>query len=106
MLGQPAVLGESALARYRRGSSELRDAAEALPLENLIGAWDEQWTGIEAGLSALTPQRLDEPAPFSPRNKKDETVLSLLTVILFHQAYHVGQTGLLRRLSGREGAIK
>jgi hypothetical protein len=25
---------------------------------------------------------------------------------MFHQAYHVGQTGLLRRIVGKEGKIK
>jgi hypothetical protein len=26
--------------------------------------------------------------------------------VFFHQAYHSGQTGLLRRMAGKEGAIK
>jgi hypothetical protein len=106
VLGQPPVLGEAAFARYRRGTSELHDDAEALPFEKLLSAWDEQWAGIEAGLAALPAEQLDTPAPWSPRNKADETVGSLLTALLFHQAYHTGQTGLLRRLAGHEGAIK
>ena len=27
-------------------------------------------------------------------------------LLLFHEAYHVGQTGVLRRLLGRSGAIR
>jgi uncharacterized damage-inducible protein DinB len=49
---------------------------------------------------------MDEPAPFSPTNNPKETVRSLLATVFFHQAYHVGQTGLLRRIAGKEGAIK
>jgi hypothetical protein len=29
-----------------------------------------------------------------------------LFVLQFHEAYHAGQTGLLRRMAGREGVIK
>jgi uncharacterized damage-inducible protein DinB len=33
-------------------------------------------------------------------------VRSLLSLVMFHQAYHVGQSGLLRRIAGKEGKIK
>jgi uncharacterized damage-inducible protein DinB len=105
-LGQPPVLGVEALKRYQRGSAELHDPSEALPLEQLLGAWDESWSRIDAALAAISPEGLEALAPFSPRKKADETVGSLLTIIMFHQAYHTGQAGLLRRLLGKEGAIK
>ena len=35
-----------------------------------------------------------------------EAVGSLLAGLLFHEAYHVGQTGVLRRLIGMDGALK
>lgn len=106
VLGQPPVLGQEALKRYHRGSAELHDAAEALPMEQLLSAIDESYARIDAGLAALTPEALEAPAPFSPRKKADETVGTLLTLIAFHQAYHTGQTGIVRRLLGKEGAIK
>jgi hypothetical protein len=106
MLGQEPVLGESALNRYKRGSAELDDAGEALPLSELLAAWDEAAKRMEAGLGTLTVERMEEPAPFSPTNNPKETVRSLLATVTFHQAYHAGQTGLLRRMAGREGAIK
>ena len=30
----------------------------------------------------------------------------MVTFLAFHESYHVGQTGLLRRIIGKEGAIK
>ncbi len=56
-------------------------------------------------LASLSDENLAAAAPFSPRNDPDETVGSLLTLIAFHQAYHTGQTGLLRRVAGHDGAI-
>ena len=106
MLGETSVLGKEALRHYGRGTPELHDPAEALPLADLLTAWDEASKRVDAGLARLAPERLDEPAPTSPRNNPDETVRSLLTIVMFHQAYHTGQTGLLRRLAGKQGAVK
>ncbi|HTV16892.1 MAG TPA: DinB family protein [Acidobacteriaceae bacterium] len=106
LVGEAPVLGKSALKRYERGTPALHEAAEALPLPDLLTAWDEASRRVDAGLARLTAERLDQPAPFSPRNNPKETVRSLLTIVLFHQAYHVGQTGVLRRIAGREGAIR
>ena len=58
------------------------------------------------GLNGLAPEAMDRPAPFSPTANPKETVGSLLVSLAFHEAYHVGQTGILRRIVGREGVIK
>lgn len=105
LLGQEPVMEEGALKRYDRGAPPLQDPAEALDLQELMTAWSEATRRIEAGLSGLTPETLDRPAPHSPGNNPDETVRSLLALTLFHQAYHTGQAGILRRIVGKEGAI-
>ena len=106
MLGQSPVLGVDTLQRYGRGTAHIQNAAEALDLTRLMTAWDEAAQRMEAGLERLTPEVLDQPAPWSPRNDPEETVGSLLSIVFFHQAYHTGQTGLLRRMAGKEGALK
>jgi uncharacterized damage-inducible protein DinB len=35
-----------------------------------------------------------------------ETVGDQLAFLQFHEAYHIGQAGLLRRLAGKDGAIR
>lgn len=105
LLGQKPVMEEGALKRYARGTPPLKDPAEALELRDLMTAWDQAAERIDAGLAGLTAEVLDRPAPHSPSNNPNETVRSLLTTIFFHQAYHAGQAGLLRRIAGKEGAI-
>lgn len=105
LLGEDSVLARGTLSRYARGTPPLRDAAEALELQELLTAWDEAVRRIDAGLAGLTPKALVRPAPHSPNGNPDETVRSFLTGTFFHQAYHAGQLGLLRRLTGKEGAI-
>ena len=57
-------------------------------------------------LDRLSPADMDKPAPFSPTGNPKETMGTLLASLAFHEAYHAGQTGLLRRVIGREGVIK
>jgi len=106
LLGQEPVLAPESLARYERGSSPILDASDARDVGELLAAWNATSERVDAGLANLDPDTLDTPAPFSPSNNPDETVRSLLATVLFHQAYHAGQTGLLRRIAGKDGAIK
>lgn len=104
LLGQEPVMGD-ALKRYARGTPPLQDPAEAVDIQELLTAWEKASERVDAGLAGLTPEALDRPAPFSPGGDRNETVRSLLSTVLFHQAYHAGQTGVLRRIAGKEGAI-
>jgi hypothetical protein len=106
LLGQEPVMEESALKRYDRGAPPLSDPADALEIRDLMTAWDETTRRIDAGLTGLTSEVMDRPAPHSPSGNPNETVRTLLTTIFFHQAYHAGQTGVLRRIAGKEGAIR
>ena len=105
VLGKEPVREKGELKRSDRGSPPLRDPAEARELGELMAAWDEASRRFDAGLAGLPAEVLDRPVPHSPAGNPDETVRSLLGTILFHQAYHAGQTGLLRRIAGKEGAI-
>ncbi|HEX6864153.1 MAG TPA: DinB family protein [Thermoanaerobaculia bacterium] len=106
MLGQERVMEEEALKRYDRGAPPIEDAAEALELRDLIAVFEKASERVDAGLAGLSPAVLDQKVPESPSGNPNETVRSLLSTIAFHQAYHVGQTGVLRRISGKEGAIR
>lgn len=105
LLGQEPVMPAGTLARYARGSAPITDPAEALDVAELLAAWDTAAQRVDAGLAGVTAEKLDQPAPTSPSNNPDETVRTLLTTVLFHQAYHAGQTGVLRRVAGKPGAI-
>ena len=92
-------------ARYQRATAPVTAADGALELARMrddFAATDEP---LQAGLAALTDELLAAPAPFSPSDDPRETVGSLLVGLAFHEAYHVGQLGLLRRMTGAKGAI-
>ena len=104
-LGQATVLEKDATERYARGGPGLKGGDVARKMTELMAAWDEATKRIDAGLAGLTTEDLDAPAPFSPSNNPRETMRSLMTTVFFHQSYHAGQAGLLRRIAGKPGAI-
>jgi Protein of unknown function (DUF664) len=105
LLGQTPVESAGDLARYARGSSALTRASDAVLLRELVSAWDEACVRVDAGLAALPPRQLEMVIPDGPTGDPNETMGSLLAVVLFHQAYHAGQLGILRRIAGESGAI-
>jgi uncharacterized damage-inducible protein DinB len=105
LLDQAPLAERDKLQRYARGTAPIQNATEAMQFGELQTLWQQTIARVEDGLANLTPEQLDSLAPSSPTNNPKETVRSLLTVISFHQAYHAGQTGTLRRIIGKPGAI-
>lgn len=106
LLGQEPVIENSVIQRYNRGSAPMLNGAEALDISGMMAAWDECCMRVDAGLAGLSDETLATPAPMSPTGNPDETIGSLLSTVCWHQAYHAGQTGILRRIAGKPGAIK
>ena len=106
LLGQQPVRPREELSHYQRGAAPITNAAEAIRIEDLDKWWKESCARFDAGLAALPEERLAERAPFSPGDDPNETVGSLIATVVFHQAYHSGQLGVLRRIAGKPGAIK
>lgn len=106
VLGLPAILSAEAFKPYDRGAPALVDGLAALPLDELLAIYEASQEPLRQGLKQVSEERLLEPAPFSPGGNPKETVASLLAGLAFHEAYHVGQTGTLRRLLGHTGAIR
>jgi len=100
-IGAEPVWEEADRRRYARHGAPIQSAKEAKPLEEIWEAYEVSQRRIRKRVSELTPPQLAEKASFSPSNNPDETIGSLLTVFAFHDAYHTGQTGVLRRLLGK-----
>ena len=90
--------------RYDRHGQPLTDPANAKPLSEIWAALEETLQSMTEIISKFTPEQMAQKAPFSPNNKPDETIGSLVATFVFHDAYHAGQTGVLRRLIGRSPA--
>lgn len=78
----------------------------AIPLDELKRRYKALQEPMVRALNELPQDAMDQPAQFSPTGNPNETMGTLLAAFAFHEAYHAGQTGLLRRVAGKEGAIK
>jgi len=89
------------------GAPSLGEKALGKPLPvSLDKLSDQHLQSVKIGLVKRTsPKQLSAAAPFSPTGNPNETTGTLLASIAFHEAYHLGQTGLSRRLLGKPGAL-
>lgn len=106
LLGREPLWDDRTVETYKRGSQPLTDPSTALSFDKIMADFDKSQEMITQGLREITSERMAEKAPYSPTNNPNETVGSLLAGLAFHDAYHAGQTGILRRIAGKDGAIK
>ena len=94
----PAWTAETAMP-YLRGSSGMADSATARPVPEIVGVLDRSTETIKARLAEMST------ADFERKLDKG-TVGENLAFLQFHESYHAGQVGLLRRLLGKDGVIR
>ncbi|HEX9985228.1 MAG TPA: DinB family protein [Thermoanaerobaculia bacterium] len=100
-LGQEPVWSSEQQRPYTRGSAP---GPDIYPFHEIRIAFDESQKRFLAGLESLTPQKLAAPMP-GP-NGEPAPLANLIATIVVHDSYHLGQTGILRRLAGKPGAVK
>jgi uncharacterized damage-inducible protein DinB len=105
LLGKKPLWSSSEREPYRRGGPALTEPGKALALERLLTDLGKTQELLSEALRGIPAERLSEKAPLRLGGDEAETVGSLIAGFVFHDAYHAGQTGLLRRLVGKAGAI-
>lgn len=100
MLGEPPAWDSPRAERYARGSAPLGPDDDAVPFETLRAELDRSQDLLVAALRAATPEQLAAPT------ENGDPLATRIAMLGFHEGYHGGQIGLLRRLLGHAGAIK
>lgn len=83
------------------GQSKARDDIEYPTIEAIKAEWNQMHASIRNGLQALTDENLSSKPP-QPLDKIWATVGEQWAFLNHHQAYHIGQIGILRRGFGKE----
>lgn len=106
LLGEEPALHAAVAERYKRGSAPIGHDRDAAPLDLLVRALDLSQERILAALGRIRELDLNKPAAAPGSQTGDTSVGGQLSFLHFHESYHSGQLGLLRRLVGKEGAIR
>lgn len=96
-LGNEAVWDEEQSAPYERESEPLQ-AQDALPLEQIMADLKVTQERLAAALAEITVEDLGQLVD-------ERTLAERLTFAFWHEAYHAGQTELLRQLSGVDDKV-
>jgi hypothetical protein len=100
LLGEKPVWAADEGERYKRGSAPVAgDATGTKPFPEILEALDRSQESLLAGLSRIKESELGGAETKGSLSAK-------LAGLQFHEAYHAGQLGLLRRVAGKKGAIQ
>jgi hypothetical protein len=105
-LGAEPALEEAGAAIYGRGTDPLGPDSGGMELELLLQRLDASQERLLEKLLSATDALLSGKVPglFPPH--EPTTRANLIATLLFHEAYHAGQLGVLRRILGKEAAIR
>jgi len=106
LLGGEPVTGARHQELYGRGSSPIGPDSDAVPIDELLDTWRAGQEALLARLSETTEADWKRRVPklFAP--DEEESVAEQLAAFLFHECYHAGQLGVIRRNAGKAGAIQ
>jgi uncharacterized damage-inducible protein DinB len=105
-MGQKSPYPTQDFAAYDdRGGAEFRRET-ALPIDELRRRYKAMQEPLVRAIGGMSDELLAGKPPRNLTSDPDETVGSNLATFVFHESYHVGQTGVLRRVAGKPGVIK
>jgi uncharacterized damage-inducible protein DinB len=99
LLDKPPVWEPEKIARYARGSAPVGPDDHPESLEEIRAALERTQGPLLEFLRSCSPEDLAKV------DEKGQSLAQRLAMLAFHEGYHGGQAGLLRRLLGHEGAI-
>ena len=104
LVGRAPIWSEQEAQRYQRGGDPIDGPGEGVhDLSKIITDFNTSQEELLAGLESMTAADLEVIVPSGGGGADVGTAIAGL---VFHEAYHLGQIGLLRRIIGKEGAIR
>ncbi len=107
-LQQQPVWHNKEFACYARGANPSQSLELFLPFSRLIEHFKSSCERVAEGIKNTPSDQLNNVFTISSNDGiiNSHTLLEWFTVFSFHESYHTGQTGFLRRVLGKEGKIK
>jgi hypothetical protein len=91
LLGKQSICPPDVFEKYKRGSEEIT-IETANNFNQLVSFFNQTQPMLEEGISSFQFNNMD--------------LTKRIEFLAFHEGYHIGQLGIMRRLVGKEGMIK
>jgi uncharacterized damage-inducible protein DinB len=91
---------DSYAGQFGRGVA-VDNSASYPPIAQIADKWKDTATAISDGLSNIPEEVLSSKSP-AQAPIADDSIRGLLAFLISHEAYHIGQLGLLRKMAGKE----
>jgi len=98
MLGAKAPWADDKYARYNMGSEPLADGSGAVDFAEMVNDFFALTKPLSEALAAASPETLAQSSPFDMKGDGSTTVGMMMSGMAFHDAYHLGQIAILRRM--------
>jgi len=105
LLGEKPALPDNIAKPYKRGA-EVGDACVLTSFSQIIQAFDKSQDVLKKALLRISEVVLYNVLETGNKGEEKIRLLDQLLFLHFHETYHIGQTGLLRRIVGKDCAIK
>jgi hypothetical protein len=103
LLGRPPIWGQEERARYALGSPPIEAPGPGvLELSRLLADYEATQKPILEALETMTDEDLATRVPWFGGEIDKQGALG---GFLFHEAYHIGQASLVRRLLGKASTV-
>ena len=98
----PPVWSDAEKERYVRGSANIVEGGPGVhSVEKMLADLAASTRRLSEALPTMSEARLDEAAPNGKSSRGEQ-----LVGLCFHETYHAGQIGILRRLAGHPPALQ
>lgn len=102
LLGESPIWSDEEAAAFARGTRAPGPGEARMPFDRMLADVRRSSEQIRAGLDRVRDEELAAPLG----QGKEGTVGDQLVGLLYHEGYHLGQVGILRRIAGRPAGIQ
>ena len=100
LVGETLVWSPEEIARYDRNSEPITSGEDALPFEKIVADLGIAHQRLMAALSRMTPDELSMTGKEVIKGTPPWSIAEYLNFLIWHETYHIGQTEILRQLTG------
>lgn len=106
LIGEKQSLHEEKAAFYQRGGEPIGEGSGAVvALEELLGAFISSHATLKTALEEMSEERYGAPKPEGWDSPGGDSIGEQLAALAFHEAYHAGQLGMIRRITGKKDCL-